>query len=557
MANINIAELSSQLRKAGAKWTAMENVISKMEPQVRKKMLGFDTSNAMEANLTASAHGLEADLAFDPLVDWRNRKGGNHVTAIKNQGGCGSCVSFCVVGVTESMASIEKGQLLDLSEADEHFCSSHGASCGGWNHSDAFGQIKSRGVVGEADFPYASAFPSNNIYSDPPKCNAVADRNSKITKITTLHNLNTHQEAKNYLTTTGPIAVGFTVYTDFFHYSTGVYRKVSGVVEGGHCVMIIGYSEAEQCWICKNSWGSGWGMAGYFKIAYGECNIDKWTKVGVTGVILPPPKIAWHGFENLGGKLTSTPNAVSWGANRIDVVARGTDSAVYHKWWNGSSWNGYENLGGLIQGAPTICSWANGRLDIFATGMDHHLWHRWYQGGWSGWEDLGGLLSSEPAAVSWGNGRIDVFARGMDSAMYHMWYDGHWHSWESLGGVLGSGPAVASWAANRLDCFVMGMDHHLWHRWWNGSAWSGWEDLGGTVQDTPGAVSWGPNRIDVFYPGKNFTMMHKWWNGSVWSGEENLGGLLSSGVGVSSWASGRLDCFVEGTDSAMYHKWYG
>ncbi|SEW08913.1 C1 family peptidase [Kaistella antarctica] len=559
MAQLNFADLSKELRKVGARWSAMENTISRLEPVERKKMLGFDISTAMKANFSAAQPDSKSGLAFDPAVDWRNRKGGNHVTSVKSQGGCGSCVSFCTVAVTESMASIEKGQLLDLSEADAHFCSSHGASCGGWNHTDAFNQIKIRGVSDEACFPYASAFPGNNVWAKPPAptCHPCADRNSRVTKITQLHNLNSYQEAKNYLTTTGPIACGFKVYEDFYAYHTGVYRHVTGAFEDGHCVMIIGYSEAEQCWICKNSWGNTWGMAGYFKIAYGECDIDTWTKVGVTGVILPAPAVSWHGFENLGGLLTSTPNAVSWGPNRIDVVVRGTDSAVYHKWWNGSSWNGYENLGGLIQDAPTICSWANGRLDIFATGLNHHLWHRWYQGGWSGWEDLGGVLSSEPAAVSWGNGRIDVFARGMDSALYHMWYDGRWHSWENLGGMLGSAPAVASWSGNRLDCFVQGMDHHLWHKWWNGSAWSGWEDLGGTVQGAPGAESWGPNRIDVFYAGKNFNMMHKWWNGSVWSGEENLGGQLSSGVGVSSWASGRLDCFVDGTDSTLYHKWFG
>nr|MDO8133672.1 DUF4114 domain-containing protein [Candidatus Njordarchaeum guaymaensis] len=26
-------------------------------------------------------------------------------------------------------------------------------------------------------------------------------------------------------------------------------------------------------WICKNSWGRGWGEAGWFRIAYGECGI--------------------------------------------------------------------------------------------------------------------------------------------------------------------------------------------------------------------------------------------------------------------------------------------
>ena len=57
-------------------------------------------------------------------------RNGNHVTPVKDQGNCGSCVSFCSCGLVESMSSIEQHQLLDLSEADLHFCSSHGPSCG-------------------------------------------------------------------------------------------------------------------------------------------------------------------------------------------------------------------------------------------------------------------------------------------------------------------------------------------------------------------------------------------------------------------------------------------
>lgn len=547
MAQLVIAELSRDLRRSSARWVASENPISMLSEEDRKKLLGFDDATALKAILPMAGATLPT-ASFAPAVDWRNRYGGNHVTAVKDQGGCGSCVSFCTVSVTESMASIEKSQLLDLSEADQHFCSSHGPNCGGWNHVDAFNQIKSRGVADEACFPYATAFPT-------PTCKACADRDARAVKITTLHNLNTYNEAKEYLTNTGPIAAAFAVFTDFFNYQNGVYHHVTGNLEGYHCVSIIGYSEAEQCWICKNSWGTSWGTGGFFKIAYGDSEIDKYTKSGVTGIVLPAPAHGWKGYENLGGLITSRPNAVSWAANRIDVVARGTDSAVFHRWWDGASWKGWESLGGTIQGAPSICSWGNGRLDIFAVGLNHHLWHKWYQGGWSGWEDLGGVLSSEPACVSWGNNRIDIFAAGMNSAMWHKWWDGSWHGWEDLGGVINTAPAVSSWAPGRLDCFARGLNNHLWHKWFAGS-WSGWEDLGTNIYGSPAAESWGPNRIDVFFPNQTYNMGHKWWDGSSWSGDENLGGSISSDVGVSSWAAGRLDCFVQGTDSAMYHKWY-
>jgi hypothetical protein len=87
-------------------------------------------------------------------------------------------------------------------------------------------------------------------------------------------------------------------------------------------------------------------------------------------VALPAPAKGWHGYENLGGVLTSAPSAASWAANRIDVVARGTDSAVWHRWWDGSQWLGWENLGGIAQGSPAICSWGAGRLAIFVVGTD-------------------------------------------------------------------------------------------------------------------------------------------------------------------------------------------
>ena len=544
MAIIKIADLAKQLTDVKAKWSAMETTLSTMAVADRAKLLGVDKNSlvALPKNLAAVA----PPVGLPTVVDWRNYNGGNHVTSVKDQGGCGSCVSFCTVAVTEAMASIEKNQMLDLSEADQHFCSSHGANCGGWWHTDAFNQIKSRGVVRESDFPYSSAFPG-------PVCRAVADRNLKITKITDLHDCGNNSAAKTYLANTGPLAGIMAVYSDFFSYHSGVYHKITGALEGYHCVTVIGYSDTEQCWICKNSWGTSWGDAGFFKIGYGESEIDNYSKVGVTGVVLPGG--VWSGWENLGGQITSRPNAVSWGANRIDVVARGTDSAVWHRWWDGSHWNGWESLGGTIQGAPSICSWANGRLDIFAIGMNHHLYHKWFQGGWSGWEDLGGVLSSEPASVSWGNNRIDIVARGMDSAMWHLWWDGHWHGWESLGGTITSAPAICSWASGRLDCFARGTDNKLWHKWFS-NGWSGWENLGADMFGSPVAQSWGANRIDVFFPNINYAMAHKWWDGTAWSTVEDLGGSLASDVGVSSWAVGRLDCFVEGQDSSMYHKWH-
>ena len=46
--------------------------------------------------------------------------------------------------------------------------------------------------------------------------------------------------------------------------------------------MAIGYDDASQWFISRNSWGAGWGMAGYFTIPYAyltDSNLadDFWT----------------------------------------------------------------------------------------------------------------------------------------------------------------------------------------------------------------------------------------------------------------------------------------
>ncbi|HEX4609483.1 MAG TPA: hypothetical protein VH092_14895, partial [Urbifossiella sp.] len=53
---------------------------------------------------------------------------------------------------------------------------------------------------------------------------------------------------------------------------------------------------------------------------------------------LAAPSRAPADWESLDGKVTDPPVAVSWGPNRLDLFARGTDGAVWHKWWDGQNW---------------------------------------------------------------------------------------------------------------------------------------------------------------------------------------------------------------------------
>jgi uncharacterized repeat protein (TIGR02543 family) len=86
---------------------------------------------------------------------------------------------------------------------------------------------------------------------------------------------------KQALADGGPFQATMLVYGDFFDYSGGVYRHTYGTLQGAHAVTIVGYNDSSGYWIAKNSWGTGWGENGWFKIAYGQCSIDSYAYVPI------------------------------------------------------------------------------------------------------------------------------------------------------------------------------------------------------------------------------------------------------------------------------------
>ncbi|HMD89627.1 MAG TPA: C1 family peptidase [Anaerolineaceae bacterium] len=277
--------LQGELVQKNARWQAKQTPQSYLTLAQKKALLGI-TAPDKEFKAQIKSAGLAPRAffpSFDPEVDWRTKNGGK-ISPVKDQGTCGSCVSFGTIGLLEAMTLIEKGILLDLSEADLHFCSSHGASCIGWYPAQALQSIQQRGVTDELHFPYSSAF-SNGA----PQCILAPDRAQHLYNIQSTSWNVIDLFRKDYLTHNGPMVACMDVYDDFFSYGGGIYHHVSGQKEGGHCILVVGYSESQKCWICKNSWGTAWGEAGFFNIAYQECNIDSILApfFGAQGVVLP------------------------------------------------------------------------------------------------------------------------------------------------------------------------------------------------------------------------------------------------------------------------------
>lgn len=261
------------------------------------------------------------------------------------------------------------------------------------------------------------------------------------------------------------------------------------------------------------------------------------------------------GVDSLGGVVTAAPAVSSWGNRRLDLFARGTDNALLHKWWDGSTWRGWESLGGVLTSGPAAVSWGPNRIDVFVRGTDDALWHRWWDGSaWQGWESLGGVLTEAPAVSSWAAGRLDVFVRGTDNGMWHKWFEGGWSGWEGHGGVLTSAPGAVSWGPGRVDAFSRAADNSLSHLWWDGS-WHGPEARGGTLTSAPAAASTALNRLSVSFLGTGGILHQETWDGTSWSNSfPATGTAWQLGVAaVSRTLSGTVDVFTVGSSSAVWH----
>ena len=553
--------ISDVLKNQNGRWRAADTEVSKLTDADRKRMLGAIPSGEAMALSAAPAAAFPAAPAFALSVDWRN-KNGNHITPVANQGGCGACVSFGCSALIESMAHIESGIWIDLSEADSHFCSSHGANCNGWWPDQCLDEAKARGISDDACFPYASAFPGGNIWGGPPACAPCGDRNARAVKIGSRHQLVDPTSVKNHLTSIGPVVGCFSVYDDFFNYSGGVYHHVSGNLAGGHCVLIVGYSEAEQCWLIKNSWDVTWGVGGFGKIAYADMlfNGSFFPMYGATGVALPAT-----GFKSLSGQLTTQPVFGHNKDGRLEVFARGTDNALWHIWQTApnNGWSGWASLGGGMVSDPCVVSNADGRMEVFVRGTDGALWHRWQtapNNGWSGWASLSGVITSNPTASINADGRLEVFARGADGSLWHIWQNGPqqgWSGWVPLGVYFSGHPVAARNADKRIEVFMRAANGALLHIWQTApnNGWSGWASLGGVLTSELAVTNNKDGRLEVFGRGTDSALWHIWQTApnNGWSGWASLGGVITSDPAVCANKDGRLEAFARGTDGACWH----
>lgn len=274
----------------------------------------------------------------------------------------------------------------------------------------------------------------------------------------------------------------------------------------------------------------------------------------------PPPPPSWHN-DNLGGSFTSELGISSWSPNRLDVFGRGTDNALWHKYWNGVTWSEWDNGMGAnnVVGGPDATSWGPGRIDVVARESNKSVGH-WY---WTGstWvhDNLGGVTESDPAVCSWGENRLDVFVRATDGSLQHKYWNGSsWSGWEKVGGpsIVGA-PSCVSWGANRIDIVARTTDNSIEHWWDENGSW-GWDNLSGVTYYDPAISTAGYHVLKVFVDGTNNALFEKKSTNPGWTNWTQIGGPISGGPAAVSWGGSRVDVVAPNWDAqkSALHFWY-
>ena len=348
-ADQELDQIQQAISSQNAEWQAGGNWVSRLSPEEQQNMLGASLQPVDDAE--------EKYIQLQPTVlpnslDWR-QNGGNWLTPVKNQANCGSCWDFSAVAQVESwwkITQVNPDTNLDLSEQFILACGEAG-SCGGGSTEGALTFISETGVPLEKCLPYQAndAVPCENACEDWQD-HTVSIPGWGYVTLEEADVQNIKQAVYRH-----PVSASYTVYEDFYSYVGGVYEHVWGEAQGGHAILIVGWDDEEQSWICKNSWGPAWGESGYFRIKWGDSGIGEYLPFVYSGLSGPALQMSQDQlqFDILAGDsaqqiltLTNTGTDILEVACIDEEVPLAWHVSEFNAYDDSSWWCGYEDIGG-------------------------------------------------------------------------------------------------------------------------------------------------------------------------------------------------------------------
>jgi C1A family cysteine protease len=190
---------------------------------------------------------------------------------VYDQGQLGSCTANAIAGAmqfdedkTGKFAPVPSRLFIYF---NERVIEGTVSSDSGAQIRDGIKSVAKQGAPPETDWPYVISKFANH----PP---SVAYQDGKET--VALQYLSVPQvltQLKGCLAAGFPVIFGFSVYESFeslqmANTGIGILPTPGEKCIGGHAVLCVGYDDTTSTFFIRNSWGSSWGMQGYFTFPY-------------------------------------------------------------------------------------------------------------------------------------------------------------------------------------------------------------------------------------------------------------------------------------------------
>lgn len=191
---------------------------------------------------------------------------------VYNQGALGSCTAQALVGAHQSLQNKVRFPKFFMPSRlflyyNERLALGTVNQDSGARLRDGIKSLIKHGIPDESLYPHVirdfKKKPSSKVYG-------AALSNTIDGYYRVQENINSMKQA---LADGFPVAFGFTVYESFMSSavrSSGIMPmpKSRESVQGGHAVLAVGYDDSKKMILVRNSWGSGFGIKGYFWMPY-------------------------------------------------------------------------------------------------------------------------------------------------------------------------------------------------------------------------------------------------------------------------------------------------
>jgi C1A family cysteine protease len=193
-----------------------------------------------------------------------------HCPPVEDQSSLGACTSHALAGALEFLELKDKITLSHMSRLfiyyNERVLEHTVMSDSGAALRDGIKTLAKQGCCTEAHWPYIIS-----KFETKPPVTCYTEGLTHV--IQAYYRIQTLTDMKTCLASGYPFVFGFTVYESFENNTvtqTGIVPMPGPheAVLGGHAVCCVGYDDHSSRFIVKNSWGTSWGMKGYFTIPY-------------------------------------------------------------------------------------------------------------------------------------------------------------------------------------------------------------------------------------------------------------------------------------------------